>query len=48
VAWWAKTSKADYFFVRMNNSTRSLPNIEIDTYTDSHWPGRLGSSVPTA
>ncbi len=34
----AKTSKTVYFFVRMNNSTRSLPDTEIDTYTHTHWP----------
>jgi len=34
----AKTSKAELFFVRMNNTTRSLPDIEIDAYTHTHWP----------
>lgn len=30
---WAKTSKDDrVFFVRMNNSTRSLPDGEIESY----------------
>jgi HsdR family type I site-specific deoxyribonuclease len=30
---WAKTSKGDrVFFVRLNNSTRALPDSEIDTY----------------
>lgn len=33
----AKTSKADLFFVRMNNTTRSLPDLEIDAYTHTHW-----------
>lgn len=38
----AKNSKADYFFVRMNNCTRSLPDVEIDAYTRSHWREGLG------
>ena len=33
---WAKTSKDDrVFFVRMNNSTRPLPEAEVDAYWSS-------------
>jgi type I restriction enzyme R subunit len=36
---WAKTSKQDQvFFVRMNNSTRALPDDQIDLYLADHWP----------
>ncbi len=34
----AKTSKADYFFVRMNNSTRPLPEQELIPYLNDRWP----------
>jgi type I restriction enzyme R subunit len=35
---WAKTSKAEQvFFVRMNNSTRELPEGERDVYVADHW-----------
>jgi type I restriction enzyme R subunit len=35
---WAKTStKPKVFFVRMNNSTRAMPDDEIDQYIDDHW-----------
>jgi type I restriction enzyme R subunit len=35
---WAKTSKAErVFFVRMNNSTRELPDEERDAYVADHW-----------
>jgi len=35
---WARTSKAErVFFVRMNNSTRALPDEEIDAYVADHW-----------
>jgi type I restriction enzyme R subunit len=44
----AKTSKADLFFVRMNNSTRSLPDIEIESYLHAHWPQLLGESASAA
>jgi len=27
------------FWVRMNNSTRELPEIEVDRYRREHWPG---------
>ena len=39
---WAKTSKGDaVFYVRMNNSTRALPEEEIDTYCrPQHWQDR--------
>jgi type I restriction enzyme, R subunit len=36
---WAKTSKADrVFFVRMNNSTRALPDDQAPAYAADHWP----------
>jgi len=36
---WAKTSKAGrVFFVRMNNSTRIMPNLELDAYLADRWP----------
>ncbi len=37
---WAKTSKQDHvFFVRMNNSTRALPDAEMAAYIVVRWPG---------
>jgi type I restriction enzyme R subunit len=37
---WAKTSKqARVFFVRMNNSTRALPEEELAGYLSDRWPG---------
>lgn len=36
---WARTSKDEQvFFVRMNNSTRALPDAEIDAYRAERWP----------
>ena len=36
---WAKTSKDNrVFFVRMNNSTRVLPDGELGPYLADHWP----------
>ncbi len=36
---WARTSKAErVFFVRMNNSTRALPEPEIAAYLTDRWP----------
>ena len=36
---WAKTSKADQlFYVRMNNSTRTVPADELDAYLTDRWP----------
>lgn len=36
---WAKTSKDDrVFFVRFNNSTRTLPGDEISAYVAHRWP----------
>jgi len=36
----AKTSTKDtVFFVRMNSSTRELPDAELDEYLADHWPG---------
>ncbi len=36
---WAKTSKEDrVFFVRMNNSTRALPDQELAAYLADRWP----------
>ena len=35
---WAKTSRAaDVFFVRMNNSSRSIEDDERDEYIAQHW-----------
>ncbi len=37
---WTRTSKEDrVFFVRMNNSTRPLPEDEVGNYVADHWPG---------
>ncbi|MDQ6927817.1 MAG: DUF3387 domain-containing protein, partial [Actinomycetota bacterium] len=37
---WARTSKDEHvFFVRMNNSTRVLPEPEVDRYRSERWPG---------
>lgn len=37
---WARTSKEDrVFFVRMNNSTRPLPEGEVGNYVADRWPG---------
>jgi type I restriction enzyme, R subunit len=36
---WAKMSKGDqYFFVRMNNSTRKLPDADLEIYLADRWP----------
>jgi len=36
---WAKTSKADHvFFVRVNNSTRVVPEGEVAAYIADRWP----------
>jgi type I restriction enzyme R subunit len=36
---WAKTSKdARVFFVRMNNSTRAMPEAELHDYLQERWP----------
>lgn len=36
---WAKTSKEDRgFFIRMNNSTRPLPENELAAYVADRWP----------
>ena len=36
---WAKTSKEDrVFFVRMNNSTRAMPDDELPEYMTDRWP----------
>lgn len=36
---WASTSKQGrMFFVRMNNSTRPLPDDELTAYLADHWP----------
>ena len=38
---WAKTSKEErVFFVRMNNSTRPLPEGELDSYIADRWHER--------
>jgi len=31
------------FFVRMNNSTRELPEAELDPYLADRWPGHAAS-----
>jgi type I restriction enzyme R subunit len=37
---WANTSKDDHeFFVRMNNSTRALPETEAESYRAQRWSG---------
>lgn len=28
---------AEVFWVRMNNSTRALPEIEVEQYVKEHW-----------
>ena len=39
---WAKTSKElRVFFVRMNNSSRTLPADELDAYFTDRWPERV-------
>ena len=36
---WATTSQKErVFFVRMNNSTRELPDDELDEYLTDRWP----------
>lgn len=36
---WAKTSKEPrVFFVRMNNSSRAMPEGELDAYMADRWP----------
>jgi type I restriction enzyme R subunit len=36
---WASTSKADrVFFVRMNNSSRPMPEDELASYVADRWP----------
>ena len=32
------SDKAEAFWVRMNNSTRALPEIEVEVYCHDHWP----------
>ena len=31
------SDKADVFWVRMNNSTRALPEIEVEDYVRDRW-----------
>ncbi len=31
------SDKTEKFWVRMNNSTRALPEIEIEDYCRDHW-----------
>ncbi len=43
---WARTSKEDrVFFVRMNNSTRALPEAELAGYLEDRWGSREGSGA---
>lgn len=45
---WAKTSKEDrVFFVRMNNSTRPLPDQELSSYIVDRWPGQGSTGYST-
>jgi type I restriction enzyme, R subunit len=40
---WAKTSKAErVFFVRMNNSSRVMPDEELQIYLGDRWPDMAG------
>ncbi len=40
---WAKTSKEErVFYVRMNNSTRALPDDQLELYLADHWPESAG------
>ncbi len=40
---WARTSKDErVFFVRMNNSTRPLPEAEFPAYLADRWPAQAG------
>jgi hypothetical protein len=42
---WTKTSKKDHVFhVRMNNSTRELPEADFAEYVADHWPAPAPSS----
>ncbi len=42
---WARTSKEDrVFFVRMNNSTRPLPEGEVGNYVADRWPAERSLS----
>ena len=35
---WAKTSKESrIFFARFNNSTRAIPDDEVNDYVATHW-----------
>jgi len=44
---WARTSKAErVFFVRMNNSTRALPDGEIEAYVADHWLALTADPTP--
>ena len=36
------SDKGDVFWVRMNNSTRALPEIEIERYVGDHWAPDAG------
>ncbi|MEZ5320851.1 MAG: ATP-binding protein [Microthrixaceae bacterium] len=39
---WARTSKAErVFFVRMNNSTRALPDHDVEEYCSLRWSEEL-------
>ena len=41
---WTKTSaKPRVFFVRMNNSTRVMPDNELPAYLADRWPGYEGA-----
>jgi len=40
---WARTSKDERaFFMRMSNSTRPLPEVELPAYLVDRWPEQAG------
>jgi hypothetical protein len=43
---WAKTSKGDgVLFVRMNNSSRALPEDQLSAYCSDRWPDHPPADV---
>jgi len=45
---WASTSKSvRVFFVRMNNSSRAMPDDELAAYCADHWPADHGLTERT-
>jgi len=39
------SDRAEVFWVRMNNSTRSLPEIEVEEYVRDHWTGGVATDI---